>query len=194
MTVSYVKSAKAKGYLRIGINTSFGKSEFTVSEKDFRAAGGFAVGDNLTRDTFEFLSCSDMEYKAKAKALRILCYGDNSERMLMRKLTSSGISKNVAEKTVSEMVSLGYINASRQLELLITNEVRLHNSGPRKIVQKLIAKGYNAKDITEKISELQRQGEIDFEMAKERLKESKLAGRSDTEEVKKLLYKNGYFV
>lgn len=194
MTVSYVKCAKTKGYLRIGITTDSGNREFTVSEKDCNKAGGVSVGDNLTRDTFEFLSYSDMEYKAQIKALRILSYGDNSERMLLRKLTASGISRDVAEKTVSEMVNLGYINTSRQLELLITNEVNLNSAGPRKIVNKLALKGYGVKDITEKISELERRGEIDFNKAKERLIKSKLRDEKDREEIKKLLYKNGYFV
>ena len=134
-----------------------------------------------------------MEYRATAKALRILSYGDNSERALTRKLIASGISREAAERAVSEMKRLGYINASRQLELLISNEVRLHFSGPRKIMAKLVAKGYDAKDISEKIAELSSRGEIDFDEARARLIKSKIQDKGDTEKIKKLLYRNGYF-
>ena len=194
MTLAYVKAAKAKGYLKIGIEDLGKRYDFVVSEKDFLTAGGPSVGDNLTRNTFEHLSYSDMEYKAKAKALHILSFGDNSERMLVNKLCAKGISRDAAQRATAEMVRLGYINTSRQLELLITNEVRLHNSGPRKIAQKLVAKGYNAKDISKKISELEGSGEIDFNLARQRLIKARLGDTEDREEIKKLLYKNGYFI
>ena len=101
MTLSYIRHSKTKGYLKIGVKDGDAKYEFTVSEKDFHAVGAPTLGDSITREAFDTISYCDTEYRAKLKALRILSFGDNSERMLKRKLTMSGFSRDVAEKTVS---------------------------------------------------------------------------------------------
>ena len=80
------------------------------------------------------------------------------------------------------------------LRRLVKNEVALHHSGPLKIIPKLVAKGYSKSDVTRIISELEYEGEIDFEESKRLLLESKLKFTDDETEKKKLLYKNGYYV
>ena len=54
MTVIYIRKAKARGYLRIGVSAEE-KSEFTVSESDYRDADSPSVGDILTRDALSLL-------------------------------------------------------------------------------------------------------------------------------------------
>ena len=135
-----------------------------------------------------------MRYKARLKALRILSFGDNSELMLKRKLLAAGIKRDIIDGVVAEAVSLGYINTERQIKKLIINEVSYNLSGPRKIIPKLINKGYSKSDIEAAVSELVDTGEVDFEAAKARLIESKLPENADEEQIKKLLYKNGYYV
>ena len=193
MTVIYIRPGNSKGYLRVGVESDK-KYDFTVSESEYSACGSPLTGDNLTRDSFDLLYSADMRYKARLKALRILSFGDNSELMLKRKLLAAGIKRDIIDGVVAEAVSLGYINAERQIKKLIINEVSYNLSGPRKIIPKLINKGYSKSDIEAAISQLVDTGEVDFEAAKARLIESKLPENADEEQIKKLLYKNGYYV
>ena len=189
MTVSYIRPSNTKGYLRVGISGENGEFSLTVSEREYSDAGALLSGDSFNEEAILALRTADERYRAKAKALRVLSYGDNSEGMLMRKLLCAGISRAVAHEVVCEMVSRGYINSRRQLEKLVLCEVNFKNAGPKKLIPKLVAKGYKKSEVEEVISELEARGEIDFDAARERL----LQGVGD-DEVKKILYKNGYTV
>ena len=194
VTVIYVRPGNTKGYIRVGVKSDEEKHDFSVSESEYRDAGSPMSGDDLTQDSFEELYLADMKYRAKLKALRILSYGDNSERTLARKLSLSGISADIVRETVCEMVSLGYVNSERQIEKLILNEVSLHCHGPRKIMMKLMSKGYSKSEIQKVMDRLLESGEIDFDAAAQRLLKNKLPTDADSEDIKKLLYKNGYYV
>ena len=194
MTVIYIRAARTRGYLRIGVSDGEKEHSFTVSESEYKAAGSPLSRDNLTRESYNTLFIADMRYNARLRATRILSYGDNSEKRLTEKLVFSGISRDVATEVTHEMVSLGYINSERQLERLVTSEVNIKLNGPRKIIPRLVAKGYSRSDIQNMIDELLRQGIIDFDAAREKLIKSKLGDDADSEEIKKLLYKNGYSV
>lgn len=192
MTVIYIRDSKSKGYLRLGVESDGKKLDFNISESEYSEIGSPKTRDNLTRDSFEAIYIADMRYRARLKALHILSYGDNSERMLAKKLKVAGIKSDIISEVVGEMLSRGYINSRRQIEKLVINEVELHNFGPNKIIPKLLAKGYIKSEITSVIEELVEHGEIDFEESKSRLIESRLGLDADSEEIKKLLYKNGY--
>ena len=84
--------------------------------------------------------------------------------------------------------------SDRQISAFVKNEVKFHNTGPRKITDKLVAKGYKTADIERVIDSLSELGEIDFERAKQELISSKLGSDASEDEVKKLLYKNGYYI
>ena len=132
-----------------------------------------------------------MKYRGKLYALRILSYGDNSVSALKRKLVLKSISSAVASDICREMISLGYINESRQLEKLIENEANVRLSGRRKIFQKLLSKGYGKKEIENALDELISQGIVDFEESKRKLIEKKFPDAT-SEELRSLLYKSGY--
>ena len=190
LKVEYIKSAPSRGYLRLGVDNFGQRAAYTVSEATYSAIGEPRVADILTRDTLEAIKNADMEYRARIYALRILGYADNSEKRLVEKLCQRGISRETAVRTACEMVSLGYINTARQLDSLVRSEVNLHFSGPAKIIPKLKSKGYDSRDIAEAISRLEGEGEIDFDVARARLIESKGVDPEDTEGVKKILYRN----
>ena len=193
LTVIYIRMAKSKGYLRVGVASGDEKQDFCVSEAEYREAGSPTVSEELTRDAFNLLFLGNMRYKARIKAMRILSFGDNSERMLGRKLRSAGINADVTAEVVREMVECGYINSTRQLERLVSNEVQIHHTGPAKLIPKLIAKGYTKSDIERVINNLSERGIIDFDEAKARLIAKKLTEDASDDEIKKLLYKNGYY-
>ncbi len=194
MNTEYIRPSREKGYLTVGITDGEEKLRLTVRECDYRAAGSPLTHDNLTREQLSVLKSSDEMYRARKKALSILSYGDNSERMLEYKLCNAKISRTAAQKVVREMVSLGYINNERQLDRAIISLVKLSNLGRIKIISKLSAKGYSRSETEARIDELLYNGEIDFEAAKARLIEKKLPPNADGEEIKKLLFKNGFSV
>ena len=192
LKVEYIKGAASRGYLKIGIVCDGERASYTVSEATYRSVGEPRAADILTRDSLEAIKTGDMEYRAHIYALRILAYADNSERRLIEKLIGRGISRDIAERTASEMVSLGYINTSRQLDTLVRAEVNNRFAGPGKIIPKLRTRGYSSQDISEAITRLLDAGEIDFDEAKSRLIKSKGIDPDDEESVKKILYRNGH--
>lgn len=189
MKVVFIKAARSKGYLKIRIEDEEERLDLIVSEREYADAGSPLVSDDLTRDTVSFLKLADMRYTARMKALRILEYGDNSEKMLVMKLLRAGISRSVAEEISREMVMRGFINDRRQLERLITNEVKMLR-GPMKFIPKLVSKGYSRSDIEIVIDELTESGEIDLDRARREL--LSMAVGLSYEERAKLLYKNGF--
>ena len=109
------------------------------------------------------------------------------------KLQKAGFGRELCDRVVSEMVSLGYIDEKRQLERLITVEANGKLRGPLRIIPALGNKGYSSSDIRAVMHELTESGEVDFRRNAKILLDKKLPV-ADPEEKKKFLYKNGYKV
>jgi SOS response regulatory protein OraA/RecX len=112
--------------------------------------------------------------------------------VLFDKLCRQGFSSEVSGIIVDEMVKLSYIDEDRILKRLILNEASVKLSGKKKIVAKLLSKGFSREKILCTLSLLCESGEIDFDEIKDRLIEKKLGENADSEAVKALLYKYGY--
>ena len=181
-----------QGYVCITVSEGGESRRYTVRCSVYEELGMPGKDCELDGGAIETLAIADEYYRAKRAALSILSYGDNNERTLHTKLRTRGISDEVATDVVHEMVSLGYIDELRQLERLITEAANRKLQGPRKIIPRLMAKGYRSADIKVAIFSLCESGEIDFEENKERLLEKHLGDSRDAEQVKKILYKNGY--
>ncbi len=192
MNIVYIRPSKSRGYLRLGIDTGEGAKAYTLSEREYSELGSPLSGDRISDPEYKEIIRRDMRYRAKIKALNILSFGDNSEKNLKYKLINHGIDRDIADEVTREMVELGYINSHRQLERIMINEVALHHTGPAKLVPKLISKGYSRSDIDIVMESLTESGELDFSEAKARLIEKN--SDKDGEELKKILYKNGYAV
>ena len=194
MKLAFVKSSKSKGYLILGFINDGEKCVYTVSEQVYSEIGSPCKSDEIDKDAFELICRADECYKAKSIALRLLSYTDNNERTLITKLISRGVSRGIARDTVDEMVSLGYVNEKRQLERLLLREANISLLGPKKIIPKLISKGYSRSDIDAVLRVLCESGEIDFNRNKEELIAKKVARGATQEDVKSILFKNGYSV
>ena len=192
MKVIYIRDSGSKGYLRIGLSDGDKKYDLTVSESEYREAGALLVGDYVNETMYDMLTLADTRYRSRLYALRMLAYADNNEKSITRKLVARSIPFSIATETAREMVSLGYVNEHNQLAKIICEEVNRKLTGPNKLRPKLMAKGYKASDIDAVIDELIADGEIDFQLSKERLIEKKLSRGATKEEKNKLLYKNGY--
>lgn len=181
-----------QGYLSITVCEPSGNKKYTVRVSVYTDIGSPCRGDVLTDDALQILRRADEYYRAKRAALSILSYGDNNERTLRTKLRARSISDEIASEVVAEMVSLGYIDEQRQLSRLISEEANRKLLGPRKIIPKLLSKGYSMKDVRRVIDELTSSGEVDFDENRERLLERQGYLADDDEQIKKLLYKYGY--
>ena len=181
-----------KGYFAITVSDQGGNKVYTVRETVYMDVGAPCRGEELSYEVLDILIHADEYYRAKRAALSILSYGDNNERTLHTKLRARSISDETATEVVSEMVSLGYINESRQLERIITDEANRRLQGPKKIIPKLLSKGYSISNIRHALESLVDSGEVDFEKNRELLLDRLLGSERDSEQVKKLLFKYGY--
>ena len=192
-TLKFVRQIKDSKLLLLGIVEEGESATYTVNLDTYQSIGSLASGDFIDEASLETIKYNDEYIRAKKKALSLLAFADNNKKNLILKLQRAGFSREIAETVCAEMVSLGYINESRQLENIILNEANGKLRGPLKIIAQLSAKGYNSRDVREAMSALVESGEIDFERNKELLLEKKLTSE-DEEEKKKILYKNGYKV
>ena len=181
-----------QGYIAITVSEGGEKKTYTVRTGVYNDLGMPCRGEELSDDALDVLRAADEYYRAKRSALSILSYGDNNAKTLYTKLRSRSISDETANEVVCEMVSLGYINESRQLERLIVEDSNRKLLGPRKIVPRLLSRGYALADIKEAFEALTSSGEIDMNENKERLLEKYLGGDRDPEQVRRLLFKYGY--
>ena len=193
MKIASVRPSRSRGYISVTVLLDDGeKKTLTVSEEDYSAASSPMARDEIDTREYLILESSDEYYRARLSALRMLSYGDNNERTVIRKLSIKGIRRECAEAVAHEMTSLGYINEQKQLLNIISREANINLSGPRKIRAKLLSKGYSAADISSAIEELVKSGEVDFERSAELLISKKLTRDATDDEKKAILYKNGY--
>ena len=192
ITLRSIREIGDNGLLSLAIGGEE-SANYTVNSKVYLEIGSPSVGDALTDEQIYLIKEYDEYFRAKKKALSILAYADNNRRNLALKLSKAGFSRELCDRVVSEMVSLGYIDEKRQLERLITLEANGKLRGPLRIIPALANKGYSSSDIREVMHELTESGEVDFRRNAKILLDKKLPV-ADPEEKKKFLYKNGYKV
>ena len=188
MFVKSIKSASVKGYLRLEIDTGEGSEWLLLSEGQYDALGRPSRFDEISDEDFRIARDGDEYNRAKRKALNILAFGDNSERELFAKLSRANISRRCTEIIIAEMKKLGYVDEERQLLRLVECEAKEKRNGPKKIMQRLAAKGYSVEKIKSALRRLEIERELDFDSIKKEL----VAGISDDEEKRKILYKRGF--
>ena len=193
-TLKYVREIKDTSLLLLGIVGEGESADYTVNSTLYSEIGSPSVGDNISDTDMSAIKYADELFRARKKALNILAYADNNQRNLKAKLLRAGFKREIVDAVLSEMVSRGYVNEKNQLERLIVIEANQKLRGPLKIIPALVNKGYSSSDVREVLKRLADEGEIDFSANAERLIEKKLPAEVDGEEIKKLLYKNGYKV
>lgn len=191
-TLQFVRDAKDTNLLLLGIIEEGESARYTVNLTAFREIGAPSVGTELDEGQMSVIRYTDELLRAKKKALNILAFADNNKKNLVMKLSRVGFSREIAEAVCSEMTELGYINERDQLERLIVSEANRKLRGPGRIISALAAKGYSASEIREVMSALVNSGKIDFSKNARALLEKKLSDPADSDEMKRILYKNGY--
>ena len=193
-TLRFIREVKDSHLLLLGVSEGEESARYTVNASCFEAIGSPTVGDELDEAQLSAVRYTDELYRAKKKALNILAFADNNRKNLGAKLYRAGFGREIVSEVCDEMENLGYIDEKRQLERIILLEANGKLRGPRKIIPTLAAKGYSSSDISSVLHRLVDSGEIDFRANARQLVEKKLPPNTDTEEIKKLLYKNGYKV
>ena len=192
ITLRSIREIGDNGLLSLAIGGEE-SANYTVNSRVYLEIGSPSVGEALDDGQICLIREFDEYYRAKKKALSILAYADNNRRNLALKLAKAGFGRELCDRVVSEMVSLGYIDERRQLERLITLEANGKLRGPLRITPALANKGYSSSDIRAVMHKLTESGEVDFRRNAKCLLDKKLP-TADPEERKKFLYKNGYNV
>lgn len=192
--LDYIRISKDKKLLLLGVSEEGERYRFTVSEGMYISIGSPTNGSILSDEDLSLIRKEDERIRASKKALSLLSYSDNNEKQLTQKLVRSGFSFELSDSVAKEMVSLGYIDEDRQLCRLILKEANTNLLGYRRILPKLISRGYSSKKIKEVTERLVKDGEISFKENAKKLIEKRLSKNATTEEKKTLLYKNGYSV
>ena len=191
-TLQFVRELKDTKLLLLGIVEEGESARYTVNLTAYRDIGSPTSGDELEDSQLSVIYYTDELIRAKKKALNILTYADNSKKNLSIKLYRAGFSREIIDQVCSDMVERGYVNERRQLERLVWGEANTKLRGPFLIVPKLVSRGYSATEIRDVMDNLVDSGEIDFDLNAEKLIEKKLPAARDDEEIKKLLFKNGF--
>lgn len=191
-TLKFIREIKDTSLLLLGIVGGGESADYTVNSSLYAEIGSPAVGDEIDSASLSAIKHADEHYRAKKKALSILAYADNNKKNLKAKLIRAGFSYEISDHVCEEMVSYGYINENNQLERLIIIEANQKLRGPLRIIPALVNKGYSSSDVRRVLNRLVDEGEINFKENSRRLAEKKLPDDFDEEDLKKLLYKNGF--
>lgn len=188
--IAYLKTPRTKGYITLGLFSEGGNIAYTVPRITYSEIGSPVRGDEIGEDTAERLAHEDELFRAERRALSILSYADNSERMLRMKLSRLGFSREAIVHAVKAAVGNGYIDEERQLRIKISELANIKLRGRYYILEYLRGRGYDIGLVSEVIDKLSDEGEIDFQASFERLAEKK--GIEAREEKLTLLKKYGY--
>ena len=188
--ILYVRETKEKNLLSLGIFEGEETARYTLDAK-FVEAMRISSGDEITEDELSKIKRRDAYIRGKKKALSLLAFADNSKESLKQKLYRFGIDRETTAKIIDELTSLGYINESGQIRRMVERLANGQLMGPKKILMRLVSKGYSAGEVKRIIREMSDSLEIDFSENKRRLIE-KYSVEGDTEQENRILYKNGY--
>ncbi len=188
--VMFVRPAREKGAFVLGLSNP--EERYTVGHALYHELGEVRGGDALSSESVEMIRHEDECRRARRAALGMLAYADNSRRRLFEKLRRKGISAEVAEKTVTDMVSEGLLSEARQLEGAVLSLAQRRLFGPYRIIGDLVSKGYKGEDVRAAIRTAISNGDIDFSENAKRLLEKKLGDLTSEEEKRKLLFTYGY--
>ena len=191
--VAFVKRAREKGRITLGVSIDGEDKSYTVSESFYFSLGSPRRCDRLSGEDIERIREEDETYRALKCALSILSYADNSQRSLYAKLLKRGFSSSRARFATEECVRLGYVREREQLLRRVEKEANISLFGPKRIVDKLISLGYSLSEVKEVMAELSASGAVDFEENFKTLCKKKLSPEQmNIENIRALRYKYGF--
>ena len=125
-------------------------------------------------------------HSAVKRGLAILGWGGASERMLCRKLQMKGISREIAEEAVSELLRRGCLNPLSDASYEAEKCAR-KLWGRRRICSALLEKGYDRRIVSQAMNSLEDEGVDYIELCVERVRRLGRGVPSDPNERRKLV-------
>ena len=163
---------------------------FTLFLDDYRALGEPVVGTLLSPARLEALETAHKRREACRRALSLLEHGDNSQRLLYRKLRMRGFSEDASFFALSYVRERGWLNEEEQLRRLIVRLAEEKLWGEGRILPFCVGKGYRSDDVRALVTVLEEEGLLDFSRTKKRLFQK--ARPSTEKEWRACLYKHGF--
>ena len=168
-----------------------GESEprcLSVTEGEYISLGSPTPPSELDEETAERLLALDERHRARRAAARLLEFGDNNKRTLVRKLRTRGFSQDASCDAASYMEARGFLREEDLLERSVRASFK-KLWGPRKVVAALTAKGFERTAVEACILRL-----LDTEFDIEEQKRLLLLKHPELDPMKKraLLYRYGY--
>ena len=190
------RSVTEAGNVRLSVSEEHFEGEvrrtFTISREDDTRLGSPAAGEEIDGELISSLAEAEGKLRARAKAVSLLSYGDNSANALCRKLRARGYDRESAEAAVATMIGKGYIREEEQASRLAVACATRKLWGRRKILSYLHGRGYDLTLARRVIDQAIADGEIDFEEIKQELIARKLGEDATGEEKRRLLYRYGH--
>lgn len=191
-TLKSIRFAENGSTVCLRVQTEEGICPYRITARDYEALGTPDAGTPLDDGALAAIGEAAGTCAARTRALRMLAYGDNSEKGLLRKLRARGTDPDAAAAAVREMRDRGYIREDEQAYRLVLREAKNKLRGPRRILAELVSRGYSAATARAAISRAEEEGEVDFDEIAARLVEQKLGPDPGREEEAALLWKQGF--
>ncbi|MBR5134787.1 MAG: regulatory protein RecX [Clostridia bacterium] len=181
MRISVVKAAKLHLYDIEFDDGSVGAIDKTVWEHS-----GYREGDEIDPHQWEALFTLSQTHRAREKALYYLSLRDYGVGELVQKLCRAGISRELAQETVSRLEQSGLIDDERYAAALARDMSQRKLYPKRRIAAALREKGFSSEAIENALSELV---EEDEKQALELLIKKGYNGKSEAVSYEKWLAK-----
>lgn len=193
-TLTLIRPAKTRGALTLCLRAQADAPPLTLTVRRtfYESIGAPLAGAPIGQDTFIALRAEDEVLRVLPAAVRLLAYGDNSERQLYQKLVCRGFSPACASEAVREVVRRGYLCEERQLRLLIEELANRRLYGRERILAGVRAKGYPLPLATHMLDQMCRDGTVNFEKNFAVLVQKKRVDPTDDSQKRKLQYTYGY--
>lgn len=134
------------------------RESFIISSRKYLVKG-IEKGESTT-DVYETVAREAEVWSAVKRGVALLNYGSCSEKALRTKLSSKGFDKEIAAEAVSEISSMGIMNAERDA-LCEAEKCVSKLWGKRRITAELFGKGYSSEAVAAAIRELDAGG-VDY--------------------------------
>jgi len=142
---SVERNKKSKDMLSVYVD---GEYSFSISEEDFISLNLYEKSD-ITNEEISHIQEEVNFRRAKAEAVKFLSLRLRSGMEVAKKLMDKGYEKNITQKVIDELKSMGYINDKLYTQKYIYDRMKLKPKSKKFIKYELMSKGISEDDIDE---------------------------------------------
>jgi regulatory protein len=139
------KSKRNKDRLSVYVD---GRFSFTISEEDYISLNLYEHPE-LDEEKIDYIRNTLNFREAKSLAVNYLSMKIHTEKEVLQKLHEEGFGSECAERVVSELKAIGYINNKLYAQKYIFDRSKLKPMSKKRIKQELLLKGIESEIIDE---------------------------------------------